>query len=340
MPTISVSDPINPALDCIGSIFFRPFRFKKWLAVAVGAALIFVGEGMSPIFNLAPQVVHIPGFRIPGFDECLNWINVHLRDILMWSFFLVVILSILYLLGRWLSSRGHFIFYDNIVTNTDRVKEPWREFRELAYSLFKFRIAWDLAWFNVYLVLFVIAGACAWGDIWHWMIQREYPFGGGSIAAAIVLMIGLPAAALAWWLASALFFDLALPVMYIRRINAKPAIRLVWREIFRPHPGACLLYFLLLILVRWVQGMWGGIAMIVLAVLTLCIAYVALLIPFLGNYPLALAMLPPLAFERAYQLRFIGQFGPEYQVAWQTPVRGGFPVILTDTTPPPPPSGV
>ena len=155
----------------------------------------------------------------------------------------------------------------------------------------------------------------------------------------VFLLLACFLVGLLWLLASSIVFRLAIPVMYIRRMKAWPAVKVAWRELFLRHMGSCLLFFLLSIVISFIKGFASSIGLLVLSVFTVCIAYVVVFIPVAGNYPVALGGLPVYVFDRAYCLHFISQFGPEYQIAWQVPAVGGFPVIMDNAPAAPGPSG-
>ncbi len=320
-------------------MLFKPFKLKIWLVLAFTLAMTLIGEGITPsagfTFQIAVQSLH--GITL---DQTLHWIQAHTAGIILSLIGAVLVLFPLYLLCRWIASRGHFILLDNIKCTTRKTsREPWHEFRELGNSLLKFRISWDLLIFNIYLVLFIIAGALEWPDFKAYLMTDIFKPSGWTTAAIIFFLMEVAAVSgiFLFFTASNLVFRMMIPVMYIRRINAWPAFKLTWRELFRPNPGKCILYFLFSIVIALIGGMVANIGMLVLAVyFTLCIALpVMLYIPIVGNYPIALAGLPVGIFDAAYQLHFISQFGPEYAVNWHVPVSGGFPVILNAPETPP-----
>jgi hypothetical protein len=250
-----------------------------------------------------------------------------MMPILLWCGGAIVVCFPIYLWVRWAGSRGYFILFDNLVQNEARVQAPWQEFRHLGNSLMKLHIAWDLIVFNVYLLVAVIAGALFWPDLKEYLITGRFAATGWTISAAVLCLITLPIAWLGLAFGRMLIFRLAVPVMYIRRMEAKPALRAAWRELFLPHKGPCIRYFLFAIVIGMVTGMVTNIGLFVLTVVTLGIGCVALFVPVIGNYSLALASLPAMVFDFLYQLYFLEQFGPAYRIAWRIELRGGFPVI-------------
>jgi hypothetical protein len=223
-----------------------------------------------------------------------------------------------------------------MVANEAGLRGRWSELREVGNSFMKLWLVWDLVLFNVLLILFLIAGAIAFADIRHFLVEGEYVFTRASGFALVFLVLAWMVSGVLLWLARSFMFQLVLPVMYIRRVTAKAAIGLAWREIFLPRKGLCIGFFLLHVVSGIVKGFCGQIGLLILALATACVACVAFLIPIIGNYPLALSVLPVTTFEAVFQLSFISQFGPEYRVPWALPTPGGFPVTQDDLPAPAP----
>jgi hypothetical protein len=107
-------------------------------------------------------------------------------------------------------------------------------------------------------------------------------------------------------------------VMYRRRCGAGEAFRAALSLIYN-YPGEITLYCLFWI----VLGVASAIAACATVLATCCIA----LIPYIGT----VVLLPLFVFLRTFGLRFIRQFGPDYDV-WATIAEP------TATAPPPLPS--
>jgi len=249
---------------------------------------------------------------------------------------LLILVCAIYLLLRWLSSRGHMMMYDAVVKNSGKVSDPWREMAALGNSLFKFRIVYDLFVFNVFLVILVIGGALAWPDIQRAIIHERYDFTGWTLAAILFTVGSLMVAAIGMWFIYGVVFGIGVPVMYIRNMAAWPAMKLAWREIVRPSPGATIVYLLFRIVIGLATGLWALLGTLILMLATCCTIACVQLIPVIGNYPLAFIALPMFVYERAFALHFVSQFGPEYQVGWAYNGEGGFPVEVTGPYTPPP----
>jgi hypothetical protein len=333
---VSVGQAIGPAMLRTGFVLFKTFRTKKWLLLAVPAALTLLFMGLPPIFQLVVQLGM--QFMPPmSFEDVLIWYLAHQLEVMLWLLTAVGVLTPIYLLSRWAGSRGYFVFLHNIVTNEAGMRGAWTEFRVLGNSFMRLWMAWDLLVFNVLLVLAVIAAWIAWPDIKPLFLTGQYDFTAHSVVAILVFLGGALLAAIPLTFVHAFVFRLVIPVMYVRRLTAKPALGVAWREIFLPHKWTCLVFFLTHFVSNMAKGFCVQIGLLLLMVVTLGIALVVALLPIVGNYPMALTALPVTTFEAAFGLYFVEQFGDAYRISWVMPpaVPGlGFPVQPAPMPPP------
>jgi hypothetical protein len=123
----------------------------------------------------------------------------------------------------WLSSRGSFMFLDNVVHNRAEVKEPWRRFKALGDSLFLWRFVFSLICFLVFGGLAALA------------VLVCLPMIGSGSAAAVsipalivlgctILMLGVLTAFVDFFL-----MHCVVPVMYKHDIKVTKA----WRRFLR-----------------------------------------------------------------------------------------------------------
>jgi uncharacterized membrane protein len=125
------------------------------------------------------------------------------------------------------------------------------------------------------------------------------------------------------WLGFAFFFGLTtlfmVPLMYVRRYRAGQAFRQMAGLVLE-NAGSFILFCLFGMCMLLGVGMVSGIA----TCLTCCLA----LLPYVGT----VILLPVWVFLRSYALRFIRQFGPDYDV-WGA--HAETPPPLAPSTPPP-----
>ena len=290
---IEILKPLDEAFDLMKKILFRPFDLKKWFVIGFAAWLSNLGGGGSYNYryNGGSDWKDVPFFQ--DIDNTLNQIP----HWILWSG-LGVIIALLFaimLVFAWLRARGRFIFIDCIVRNRGAIVEPWQEFREQGNSYFLLALL-------VGLVLAVIASVAS--------LPFMLPIIRGVTFlhlhdVYLICMIALWAVLLlllicAW----ALISHFMVAVMYRQRCRAGQAFRIAL-SLISDYPGEITLYCLF-----WIAlGIASAITACATILATCCIA----LIPYIGT----VIMLPLFVCLRVFGLRFIRQFGPDYDV-WLT----------------------
>ena len=199
------------------------------------------------------------------------------------------------LLLLWISSRGKFIFLDNVVHDRARIAEPWRRFAQCGDSLFSWRVGFLLACVLAFAVLGTVAVVAAGGFS---------GFGFGSVRA--ISITGLAAlAAVGWGIACvyvSLFLDsFIVPLMYKDGIGAVEAWRRFVPWIERRF-GEFLLYGLFVLGLVIVVGT----GVIVVGLMTCCVGLLLVVLPYVGT----LILLPFLVTYRAFSLEFLAKSTP------------------------------
>ncbi len=291
---ISAFDPITPALHRTGKILFQPFNLGKWFVIGFTAWLAMLGEsgGSLNFWNQFSGGGRGGGPVSPGpqiHPSAIPWIISAAIVFIL----LVIGLTILIM---WLSSRGKFMFMENLVHDSVVVKDPWAEYRKEGNSLFRLRILIHLFALLYMIVLIGSAVVLAWDDF-----QRQV-WGSGATSAIIVGILGLlpyiVIVGLVKWLISA-FIQ---PIMYIDRVPWRTALSIFHQEILAGNTGAILLYMLVTILISLAVGMLASVAVCA----TCCIAA----LPYLGT----VILLPLFVFDQSYKLYYLAQFGPRFAV--------------------------
>ena len=99
--------------------------------------------------------------------------------------------------------------------------------------------------------------------------------------------------------------DFVVPIMSLRRTGCTAA----WREflvMLADNAGRFTLY----VLFQIVLGMAIGVLVLLVVVVTCCIAGCLMALPYVGT----VLLLPVLVFERSYSIYYLAQFGPAYDV--------------------------
>jgi len=282
--SVAVIKPLSPAWDDMKRILFQPFDLVKWLGMALGAWLISLGQGPNP-----------NNLNIQGDPDQFGRLLQDLRDSLhsmggdaavIGAVIGVIVLVLAFTaVMLWLASRGTFMLLDNVVHNNGAVTTPWTEFRELGNSLFGFQLIVTLVIYAV-VAVFVTALVLLPGDM--------------AIKAAVAIPVGL-VILLALVAIQFLLHNFVTTAMYLRRIRVMQAWSVVRYELLASQPGAIFGYFLMMIPL----GLAAGVYAILATCLTCCLAA----LPYLN----AVATLPVTVLFTAYRLRFIEQFGPQWQ---------------------------
>lgn len=306
---IEIIKPFGEAFELMTQMLFKPFNFEKWIVIGFAAFLSghFSAGGFNlPIgnFNARDAGQRLAG---PSFDEWRPWLPIVIVAC-------VAVFLVLIVFFTWLKARGNFIFTDCIVRNRGAIAEPWREYRREGNSYFLFTLAVALGVMTlvalIALALLIPFGIFGQGRSDHEMLP---------ILIVLLALLGLV------WVCCGILFALIcyfmIPVMYIRRCRAMDAFREVFRLVFEngvPFVLFCLFSICLLL----GTGMISGIV----TCATCCLAA----LPYVGT----VILLPVFVCLRAFGLRFIRQFGPEYDV-WAGIAA---PAPPTTTAPPPLPS--
>jgi len=149
---IEYIEPIRRAWNRMVEVLYRNFDFAKYLAIAFCAWLAMLavgGGGGGTLYQHGPgdDLSELPGSAKEGLESIFQ--GLLLISVVVLILLLVVSLLILLL---WLSSRGKFMFLDNVLQNRGEVVIPWKKFRRLGNSLFFLA---DSFWFIVHGAAFV-----------------------------------------------------------------------------------------------------------------------------------------------------------------------------------------
>ncbi len=290
---ISVIEPINPAVRRVKEILFQPFGLGKWFVIAFCAWLAGLANGGGGAnffqkFNRSNQ----------SFHNAKDAIIAHLSVIIPVFLAVLILITALWLVLTWLSSRGKFMFLHCVANNEAQVKVPWHKFQKHGNSLFLFRIVLGIISFAAIVIPVIITVLL--------VLLSSKAEGGPSLTAiiglcSIVFLIIL--IIIAMLLVGKFTTDFVVPVMSLRTASCVDG----WKQflpLLSANKGPLTLYILFQIVISIV------ICMIILAAVlaTCCCACCFLVIPYLGT----VLMLPILIFKRAYSLYYLAQFGAEF----------------------------
>jgi hypothetical protein len=296
--TIHFMEPLSRAWNRMKIALFKPFDIHKWFVVGFNAFLAALMEGNnsggSGRFGKEGnfgEFIHFPRVAWEWLQNNPGWAIAILFGVLVMIAVLVAL--------TWVSSRGVFMFMDNVVRDRVEIARPWREYQKEGDSLFVWRLLFALITFAVFGVLFAaffIQGA-------------EIYDRGRGVGSYLPLILGLGLAALvivlAWGYIALFLKDFVAALMYKHRVSCGQAWRM-FLDVFKKAPlhfiGYGLLVFLLMILFV-VAVIFAGFG-------TCCVGFIFLVIPYIN----VVATLPAWYTYRAFSLEFLAQFGPEYDV--------------------------
>ncbi|HEX8525219.1 MAG TPA: hypothetical protein VF669_23410 [Tepidisphaeraceae bacterium] len=330
--SISATNPVGRAIDRAKHMTFQPFDLKKWFIIGFCAFLADLGTNSGRFnFNVpgparapAPPGVPTPAPAPPDprevFESVRTWVIAHPSESILAGAAAFLIIVTMALLLTWLSSRGHFMFIHNIATNVAAVVEPWNRFRDLAWSLFLFRLVLLLIGFAAFLLAATVAATLAWPDIRAGTLSQT---AGVGIFVGFLILLPIVAALflIQWGL-----ITFVVPIMYATNQSASRALQEFRQRIIPGNRGAILLVMLL----QFVFAIAIAIGQMIIGCVTCCIG----LLPYLSS----VASLPLLIFYRAYPIYFLQQFDPRYRIIQEPPPPAppmyGFPVTPAPMPPP------
>ncbi len=291
--------PLRRAWARMKGILFNPFDLGKWLVIGFSAWLAGLAGGGGGGFRFNPSRGRVPSLHV---RQTLRGAWEHLRAHPNWLALIIVGAAALLAIGLllvWISSRGKFVFLDNVVHDRAKIAEPWRRFAQRGDSLFLWRLGFLLVCGIALAVMGTLAVVSAGGFS---------GFGFGSVRGTTITVL-TAFAVFVWGIACAyvsLFLDsFVVPVMYKDGIGAAEAWRrlLPWIE---PHLGSFLLYGLFLL--GWAVVLGAGV--IVAGLLTCCVGLLLVALPYVGT----VILLPFLVTYRAFSLEFLAQLDARFVI--------------------------
>lgn len=305
---ISYTQPLQRAWDHMVRMLFRPFDFTTWLILGFSAWLASLASsgtgGSFGNFDSDWQRHRFEGGEVAetvrhSWEYLLD--HSWLLSLIVGGFVLVVVLIVLV---TWISSRGKFVFLDNVVRQRHEITEPWKRFRRLGDSLFWFRLLLGLAQLSFGLVL-------GWGAIL--LFLTGFGTFGRPEGAVLGTLIGLWVMLLVLFAVFsafvAFFLDaFVVPIMYRFELTTMEAWK-YFLPLLSSHAGSfvlCALFVLGLAI-----AVMLGVA--VVGFVTCCIGFLVLAIPYVGT----VILLPISVTYRAFTVEWLGQLHPDLDLLRQ-----------------------
>lgn len=297
--TIQYIEPLSRSISQMKQALFKPFDLTVWFTVGFTAFL----AGLANLgFTTGPSFRNRSKFELESVlyfpQRAGEWLMNHPGWAALIAFAAFVFFAIGIVL-TWLSARGKFMFLDNVVWNRSRVSAPWYEYRAEGNSFFLWTFAWGLILFAL-LIAYIFY-------IFVYM-QRLYESSGNGkalILPAVLAGLVLFFVSIINLFILTLLNSFIVPIMYRDRITTGKAI-----QKFFPTFMSNLFHFIgyaLFLLCLWVPIIVG---VIIAGCVTCCIGFLILAIPYINT-----VVLLPISYAlRAFGVRFLEQFGPEYRI--------------------------
>ncbi len=295
---IAYIEPFGRAWERMKLALFRPFDLHKWFVVGFSAFL----AGLADMHNASGSSRSRDRFNFREFldfpHNAWRWLMDHPGWFIAIMFGAMVVL-VIGVIVLWLSSRGKFMFLDNVVHNGEEIAKPWKEYRREGDALFLWRLVFGILCLIVFIafaVFFFVAGRQLYFAGFSHRVPWPFLIGMGFLLILLVIIIGI----------IALFLEsFVVPIMYKNRITATQG----WGR-FLGLLGKYPLHFILFGVLMIGLYIVFAISVVIVGLLTCCIGWILLVIPYIGT----VVTLPVWYTFRAFSLEFLAQFGPEYEL--------------------------
>ena len=293
-------EPLSRGWGRMKKALFQPFDISKWFVVGFTAWLAgicdFHGKGGSSNGdgNGHADLEDFVRFPVTAWD----WLMDHPG----WFALIVAGVCFLFCLGvvlTWLSSRGKFMFVDNVVHDRALISKPWHEYKSAGNSLFVWRLIFGFISFLVIVGFLVLCYFILYG-LWESYASKAAIIstivGLGLIFMTMMIIVGYITE----------FIDsFIVPIMYKSGKNAIQAWK-AFLSLFSKH----FIHFIFYGILIFFAYILVVICVIIAGLLTCCIGIVLLIIPYIN----AVVTLPISYTFRAFSLEFLAQIGKEFDV--------------------------
>jgi len=304
--TVSVIDPISPAIERVRTVLFRPFDLGKWFVIGFSAWLARLGSGGGSGNSggnddgggraIRPDNIVDEARRT--YEQAHDYVTANLDWIVPVAVLVGVVVITVWLLVVWLSSRGRFTFLYCVAQNKGEFWNPWRQYQGSGSSLFAFRIVLGLLGFLTVMTFLILSGVLTFFSI------RTLGFNLLTISGIIMSGMLFIASLILFGLVGLFTTDFVVPIMYQNNLKCTDA----WRVLLEMIAGNMARFFVYL-LFRFVMAV-AIFLMVVIAGCVCCCACCLMMIPYIGT----VLLLPVFVFVRSYSLYYLAQYGPEFYV--------------------------
>lgn len=281
------------------SVLFKPFDMARWFSMGFCAWLAYLGSQASGNFKLKDSDSGLGALKqhVDGLlDKCAAAWGRPDQVALGVGLLLLALLFALWMCS--LRSRGDFMFLHRWYRPDAPIRQCWLSAQAAGHALF----VWRVAFFLVALLLFSLDACFAYS-----YVLKPYLAAGKVWSDALLTpTVACVTAAVLLSVTSELVAHLAkafvVPVMYWQGVTASRA----WLVVFalcNQYPVAVIGYLLYGLLC----GLAAGVALVLFGLLTCCIGFVPMVLPYFG----AVMLLPIYLYFRGYAVCFLSQWRPE-----------------------------
>jgi len=300
---IQYVEPLSRGIARAKKALFNPLDLKKWFVIGftaflAGLADVQVSGGGLPDLNIRKRSkINLEGiFSFP--QKAVDWLAQHPGWVIAIAI-VTFLFCVLMIIITWLSSRGKFMFLDNVVWDRARVVAPWYEYSKEANSFF----LWNLFWLIISAAIGIAYLVLCFMNLRA--LYESTESGRVLIVPAILAALGLVAISIVSGFIYILLRDFVVPIMYRDRITGWAAILKLF-PLFMSHLFHFVGYGILLFCV----GLIIVIGIIIFGCVTCCVGFIVLAIPYIN----AVVLLPISYAMRSFSVEFLEQFGPEYHI--------------------------
>ena len=295
---IEYFEPFSRAWNRMKIALFKPFDLHKWFIMGFSAFLAGLTEGPrnSGSSGWRKNTSFREFFDFP--NKAWEWLISH-PGWFIGIVFIVIFLIILGVILIWLSSRGKFMFLDNVVHDRAEIAKPWKRYRTEGNSLFLWRLCFALiciGLFTSYIIFFFTTAYHLYKDSYNEAVP---------VFLIVVMSFLFILTAVFVGFISMFLNNFVVPIMYKKNIKTTQA----WSRflsLLKRYPFHFILYGLILFLL----AILSVIAVAVAGLSTCCVGFLLLIIPYIGT----VVTLPVWYTFRAFSLEFLAQFDPEYEL--------------------------
>jgi hypothetical protein len=288
---------IRGSFEWTKTILLNPFKIKKWFFLTLIALLAADISG----FNFNINLPFKGGEKEAVFDkekslesaQCVaekqilhsELIKKNAALVIAICVILIILVVIVFILWMWIYSRFSFVFTAAIIRNDASIKKPFREFKKVGNSYFKFNFLFTAV---IFALILVFAGILIAGIF----ILKDAPVL-LNILLAVLWGILFVSVLCIMAVIGVVIRDLVSPVMMRNDVCFVEAWKLISPVIFTDKVSF-IKYFLIKVGLRILAGMAGGIA-------ALCVMF-AMMIPIglIGVILYAVSHLIPEALKWGY----------------------------------------